>query len=484
MPPTRTVAVTTLGCARNEVDSEELAGRLADDGWRLVEDAATADVVLVNTCGFVEAAKRDSIDTLLEAADLKMSGETQAVVAVGCLAERYGQQLAAALPEADAVLGFDDYANISVRLQSVLSGQKPMSHMPRDRRRFLPLTPIQRPGTSVALPGHGVASSPHSPAHLQHVLRRRLANGPVAPLKIASGCDRRCSFCAIPSFRGAFVSRRPAELVTEARWLAERGVRELVLVSENSTSYGKDLGDMRLLERVLSELAALDGIERVRVSYLQPAEMRPSLVAVLTGTAGVVPYFDLSFQHASPSVLRRMRRFGDSERFLDLLLAIRQRCPRAGVRSNFIVGFPGETEADLAVVERFLAEARLDAVGIFGYSDEEGTEAAGMDGKVPEAEIRERAARLAALADLLVADRAAERIGETVDVLVERSAAREGTDELEGIAEGRAAHQAPEVDGTTTLTGVTDLLIGQLIPARVVDAVGADLHAVGIGPPR
>jgi tRNA A37 methylthiotransferase MiaB len=242
---------------------------------------------------------------------------------------------------------------------------------------------------------------------------------------------------------------------------------------------------VRLLETVLAQLAALDGIERVRVSYLQPAEMRPTLVEVMTGTPGVVPYFDLSFQHASSSVLRRMRRFGDSERFLELLAAIRRRCPAAGIRSNFIVGFPGETEADLAELERFLADARLDAVGVFGYSDEDGTEAASMDGKLPAGEIRERAAQLAGLADVLASDRAAERIGEAVDVLVESSPA--DGDAQQGPAatvEGRAAHQAPEVDGTTTLTGSADLVIGQLVPARVVDAVGADLHAVAIGAPR
>ena len=245
------------------------------------------------------------------------------------------------------------------------------------------------------------------------MLRRRLDGGVVAPLKIASGCDRRCSFCAIPSFRGAFVSRPPQDLIAEAGWLATQGVRELFLVSENSTSYGKDLGDLRLLEAVLPELAAVPGIERVRVSYLQPAEVRPGLVETMTSTPGVAPYFDLSFQHASGSVLRAMRRFGDGERFCGLLDDIRRACPEAGVRSNFIVGFPGETEADVAELQDFLAEARLDAIGIFGYSDEDGTEAAALPGHLPEDEVARRVEDLADLADELVAQRALERHGET-----------------------------------------------------------------------
>ena len=214
------------------------------------------------------------------------------------------------------------------------------------------------------------------------MFRRRLSGGVVAPLKIASGCDRRCSFCAIPSFRGAFVSRRPPEILAEARWLAASNVRELVLVSENSTSYGKDLGNLRLLEEVLPDLAATEGIERVRISYLQPAELRPGLIEVIASTPGVAPYFDLSFQHASGRVLRAMRRFGDRERFLALLDQIRDRSPEAGVRSNFIVGFPGETAADLTELELFLSHAGLDAIGIFGYSDEDGTEAASLPGQL------------------------------------------------------------------------------------------------------
>ncbi|HEY6747365.1 MAG TPA: radical SAM protein, partial [Mycobacteriales bacterium] len=250
--------MVTLGCARNEVDSEELAGRLTADGWELTDDGE-ADVVLVNTCAFVASAKKDSIDTLLAAAD----GDKK-VVAVGCLAERYGSELADSMPEAAAVLGFDAYSAIGDRLDDVLAGRPLVPHTPRDRRTLLPITPVERPGVSgsVSVPGHGsTAAGPELdvPGWTPPVLRRRLENSPSAPLKLASGCDRRCAFCAIPSFRGAFVSRPASELLAEAHWLAGQGVRELVLVSENSTSYGKDLGDLRLLEQLLPELAAVPG---------------------------------------------------------------------------------------------------------------------------------------------------------------------------------------------------------------------------------
>lgn len=475
MPERRTVALVTLGCARNEVDSEELAGRLEADGWQLVENAGDADVAVVNTCGFVEAAKKDSVDALLEANDLKDHGRTQAVVAVGCMAERYGKELAQALPEADGVLGFDDYADISDRLQTILSGGVHAAHTPRDRRKLLPISPAERQesAAAVALPGHGPtdlpdglapASGPRAP------LRRRLGGSPVASVKLASGCDRRCTFCAIPSFRGSFISRRPSDVLNETRWLAEQGVKEVMLVSENNTSYGKDLGDIRLLESLLPELAEVDGIERVRVSYLQPAEMRPGLIDVLTSTPKVVPYFDLSFQHSAPNVLRAMRRFGDTDRFLELLDTIRGKAPEAGVRSNFIVGFPGETEGDLAELERFLTGARLDAIGVFGYSDEEGTEAATYDTKLDEDVVAERLAHISRLAEELVSQRAEERLGETVHVLVE------SVDGEDGVY-GRAAHQAPETDGQVLLTSGEGLAVGRMVDAKVVGTEGVDLVA-------
>lgn len=486
------MALITLGCARNEVDSEELAARLHADGWQVSTDGSDADVVLVNTCGFVEQAKRESIDTLLAAGD---SGAK--VVAVGCLAERYGRELGESLPEAAAVLGFDDYPDISAKLAAVLAGERIEGHRPRDRRKLLPVTPVSRREHAVVVPGHGEPTGPRHhgelatdpgpdpgqdervPAHLRPVLRRRLTDGPVASLKLASGCDRRCAFCAIPTFRGAFVSRTPDELLSEAEWLAKTGVRELVLVSENSTSYGKDLGDPRLLEKLLPQLAAVPGIVRVRVNYLQPAETRPGLIEVIATTPGVAPYFDLSFQHASEPVLRRMRRFGSTSRFLDLLASIRALAPEAGARSNFIVGFPGETRADVAELTRFLEAARLDAIGVFGYSDEDGTEAATLPAKVPAATVKRRYNRLVALADELCSQRAAERVGTTVEVLV---------DSVDGgVVEGRAAHQAPEVDGATTLVApdgsgvdLSTLRPGDLVRARVTGTEGVDLLAVPV----
>jgi ribosomal protein S12 methylthiotransferase len=436
------VGVLRLGCARNDVDADELEARLVADGIPVQDDAGDVDVLLVNTCGFVASAKKDSIDAILAAADTGAR-----VVVTGCLAERYGQELAESLPEAAAVLSFDDYTDIADRVRRVAAGESLEAHVPSDRRRLLPLAPAERAGSESA-PGH---------AGLQ-----RAVTGPVMSVKLASGCDRRCTFCAIPSFRGSFVSRRPEQVMGEVADLAEAGVREIVLVSENSTSYGKDLGDIRMLEGLLPALARVPGILRLRVNYLQPAEMRPGLVDVIAGTPGVAPYFDLSFQHASPRVLRRMRRFGGSEDFLGLLDAIRTRDPRAGVRTNVIVGFPGETEEDFDELAAFLEAGRLDAVGVFGYSDEEGTEAAGMDGHLPVEEVELRVARMAQLVDELMLERAQERVGEEVELLVEEP----------GLA--RAAHQGP--DDAATLIDAS-YAVGEVVRATVIDVEGFDLVA-------
>lgn len=465
----RTVALVTLGCARNDVDSEELAGRLAADGWTLVDDPALAQVAVINTCGFIESAKKDSVDALLEAHSLKTNGVTQAVVAVGCMAERYGIELASALPEADAILGFDDYQDISKRLGIILAGGSIAAHTPKDRRTLLPIAPAERAEARAS----DLIERPSPLGQGLRVMRKRLDKAPVASLKIASGCDRRCSFCAIPIFRGSFISRRPTEILEEAKWLVEQGASEIFLVSENTTSYGKDFGDLKVLEKMLPELSAIDGIKRIRLSYLQPAEMRPSLLQAMVSVPKVLPYFDLSFQHAAGSVLRRMRRFGDSEKFLHLIDQIRALAPEAGIRSNVIVGFPGESEEEFAELVDFISKARMDAVGVFGYSDEDQTEALTLSNKVSEDVIRARVDQLSSLVDELLNQRAEERIGQSVRVLIEDAE----------LQEGRAEHQGPEVDGSTFISftpGRAQFKVGEYVDAVVTGTDGADLIAQAI----
>ena len=456
----RTVALVTLGCARNETDSEELAGRLAADGWVLVSDPAKAEIAVINTCGFIESAKKDSVDALLEAHSLKGNGVTKAVVAVGCMAERYGNELASALPEADAILGFDDYQDISARLSTIIDGGKIKTHTPKDRRTLLPIAPADRADKKAA-------AQIDSPSPLGTVLRKRLDNAPIAPLKIASGCDRRCSFCAIPYFRGSFVSRRPTEIIEEAKWLADNGVSEIYLVSENTTSYGKDFGDLKLMEKMLPDLSKIDGIKRIRLSYLQPAEVRPSLLQAIVSVDKVVPYFDLSFQHANGDLLRSMRRFGDGEKFLHLITQIRALNPEAGIRSNFIVGFPGESDAQFMDLIEFLTQAQLDAIGVFGYSDEDKTEGKTLENKVAPELIKERVNELSTLVDELITQRAEARIGQKVTVLIE--------DEAE--QEGRAEHQGPDVDGSTFIKSRNKYRVGEYVDAVVSDVLGVDLIA-------
>ncbi len=456
----RTVALVTLGCARNETDSEELAGRLAADGWQLVSDPANAEIAVINTCGFIESAKKDSIDALIQAHSLKSNGVTKAVVAVGCMAERYGNELAEEMSETDAILSFDDYKDISTRLNTILDGGKITPHTPKDRRSLLPIAPVDR--AQVREERKLVEVNP-----IGSVLRKRLDNAPIAPLKIASGCDRRCSFCAIPYFRGSFISRKPEEIIEEAKWLADNGVSELYLVSENTTSYGKDFGDLKLMEKLLPELSKISGVERIRLSYLQPAEVRPSLLQSMISVEKVVPYFDLSFQHANGDLLRSMRRFGDGEKFLHLISQIRALSPNAGIRSNFIVGFPGETDAQFMDLVEFLSQAQLDAIGVFGYSDEDNTEALSLDGKVSPEVISERVEELSTLVDELITQRSEMRIGEQIRVLIE--------DEAE--QEGRAEHQGPDVDGSTFIKSRNKYRVGEYVDAVVSDVEGVDLIA-------
>jgi len=456
----RTVALVTLGCARNETDSEELAGRLAADGWQLVTNPADAEIAVINTCGFIESAKKDSIDALIQAHSLKANGVTKAVVAVGCMAERYGTELAQEMSETDAILSFDDYKDISERLNTIIEGGKIKTHVPKDRRTLLPIAPVDRAASRDLAKGKEINP-------LGTVLRKRLDNAPIAPLKIASGCDRRCSFCAIPYFRGSFISRKPAEIIEEAKWLADNGVTELYLVSENTTSFGKDFGDLKMMEKMLPELSKIEAIKRIRLSYLQPAEVRPTLLQAMISVDKVVPYFDLSFQHANGDLLRSMRRFGDGEKFLHLISQIRALSPTAGIRSNFIVGFPGESDAAFMDLIEFLSEAQLDAIGVFGYSDEDKTEAETLPNKVALEIIAERVSELSTLVDELITQRSEMRIGEKISVLIED----------EGEQEGRAEHQGPDVDGSTFVKSRNKYRVGDYVDVVVSDVAGVDLIA-------
>lgn len=457
-PPT-TVAIVTLGCGRNEVDSQNAAGLLAAAGYRVVADPEQADAVVVNTCAFVEAAKRESIETVLDATALKDQGRARTVLVTGCLAERYTEELRVELPEADAIVPFRDYG----KLPSLLGGD------PRPQARsFGPLRP-DPPATLVPAGRRALPMVFPTPAGAAFPARAP-ARGPVALVKLAEGCDRDCSFCAIPSFRGGFRSRRPTEILDEVAWLAGQGVSEVCLVAENSTSYGKDLGGREALIHLLRDLAGIDGLRRVRLNYLQPDELTAGLLEEMAANPVVCSYFDLSLQHASAPVLRRMRRGGSAGAFLDLVARIRALDPDAAFRSNFILGFPGERKADVRELEAFLEAARLDWVAFFAWSPEDGTGALDLDGRVPAATARARVERVQELQDGLLAEAQQAWVGRRLEVLVERV--------TDGAAEGRSFREAPDADGAVRIEGAPrSLQVGAYLPVVVTAAEGPELLA-------
>jgi ribosomal protein S12 methylthiotransferase RimO len=451
--PPATVAIVTLGCGRNEVDSENAAGLLAAAGYRVVADPEEADAVIVNTCAFVEAAKRESIETVLDAAALKDHGRPRKVLVTGCLAERYTEELRVELPEADAIVPFGDYG----RLPDLLGGS---SRGERANGGVGGLVPAGRRALPMVFPTPAGAAFP----------ARAAARGPVGLVKLAEGCDRDCSFCAIPSFRGRFRSRRPTEVLDEVAWLAGQGVSEVCLVAENSTSYGKDLGGREALVHLLRDLAGVDGLRRVRLNYLQPDELTPGLLEEMAANPVVCSYFDLSLQHASAPVLRRMRRGGSAETFLELVGRIRALDPDAAFRSNFILGFPGERAADVRRLEAFLEAARLDWVAFFAWSPEDGTAALDLDGRVPPATARARVERVQELQDRVLADLQEAWVGRRLEVLVERV-------EADGAAEGRSFREAPDADGVVRVEAAGAPTVGDHLPVVVTAAHGPELLA-------
>lgn len=435
------VALVTLGCGRNEVDTDQVTGALQVAGFRVVEDPGEADCVLVNTCTFIEPARAESIDTVLAATELR-DGKMPVLV-MGCMAEQLGDELAASLPEVAGVVGFADYGRLPELVANAVGAPS---------RQLLPMAP--RPGLAPPTAGFPVRTEPR---------------GPWAYLKIAGGCDRACTFCTIPSYRGSFGSRGADELVAEARWLAKRGVHELVCVSENTTSWGKDLPDGRAGQPgLVRALAAVDGIERIRFMYLQPDELTDELIAAIAETPEAAGYYDLSLQHASPRVVRAMARGGGAEAFLSLVERIRSHDPDAVFRSSFIIGFPGETEDDVEVLESFLAEAGLDWTGFFTYSPEEGTPSAVLPDRVDEAEARRRRDELLVTAELVAEQRTELFVGRRLTVLTEE---HEGADTV-----GRSYREAPETDGEVRLVGC-EVPIGRMVETEIIETSGVDLVA-------
>jgi ribosomal protein S12 methylthiotransferase len=433
--------MVSLGCPKNLVDGEVMLGRLQGAGYRLVADAKEADVLVVNTCAFIDRAKQESVDAVLEMAKEKERGGTKRLVVTGCLTQRYDAELRREIPEIDATLGTGQVEDI-VR---AASGED----------------------TSLAEAAPGLPTWVYD-----HTAPRVLSTPPwLAYVKISEGCDYTCSFCIIPTLRGRHRSRNVEDVVAEAKALAERGVRELVLVAQDSTRYGLDHGVRDGLAYLLRRLGRVDGIRWIRVMYAYPSTLTDPILDAMASEERVVKYVDIPLQHASEPVLRRMKRPTGRGNLLGMIERIRERVPGVAIRTSFIVGFPGETDEDFARLLRFVEEARFDNVGVFTFSDEEGTTSFDLPGRLPARVKEARRRKLMSLQKRLSARRNRARVGELVEVLVE------GTHpDSDLLLRGRTAAQAPEIDGQVILNeGVA--APGTFVTAEVTEAHPYDLVA-------
>ncbi|HWQ00136.1 MAG TPA: 30S ribosomal protein S12 methylthiotransferase RimO, partial [Vicinamibacterales bacterium] len=455
-----------LGCPKNLVDSEVMLGLTEAAGHEITPDAAAADVLVVNTCAFIDAAKRESIDAILEMAAHKRTGRCRRLVVTGCLAERYRDELAREIPEIDALLGTGDVP----RIVDAIAGRAGVTDATPPGGSEIPSSPVtffrpRKPEASRPLPTYIYdADTPRrlaTPAHYAYV-------------KIAEGCDYACSFCIIPRLRGPYRSRPAESILREARALASRGVRELILVSQDTTFYGIDRSERGALAHLLRALDTVDGLAWIRLLYLYPTTIGDDVLDAMAECEKVCRYIDLPLQHASDDVLRRMRRPGTRRTYERLLDRIRRRVPGVTLRTTFIVGFPGETERDFRELCDFVREMAFDHVGVFTYSHEEGTAAGALADDVPARVKRERRGRLMALQHRLVTRRLRARVGSRLRVLVD------GPSPEHPLAlQGRHEGQAPEIDPVVYLTDADagDLTPGRLVEAEVVDARGYDLVA-------
>jgi len=435
--------VETLGCPKNAVDSDKVVATLLADGLEPAESAEAADLVVVNTCAFVEAARQESIDTVLALSESRKDGAK--LVVTGCLAERYGSELAEALPEADAVVGFAG--------EGAIAGAVGMA------------------GGAVGVPV-GMPTVRTRPAGVTDLLDlpRPAPSAPWAYVKVAEGCDRNCAFCAIPTFRGTQRSRTPESIEAEVRDLVANGVAEIVLVAQDLAWYGRDVGEPGALAPLLRRLdpLAADGLTRVRLLYLYPSEVRDPLVSTMLELPTVVPYFDLSLQHADAALLRRMKRWGSGDRFLTAIDAIRAQEPNAAFRSSFIVGFPGEEEAEHEELLSFLDAAQLDWAGFFAFSPEDGTAAASLPDAPDARLVAERLRECEGVQEPITRTARDALVGAEIDVLVDAV-----TDE--GLV-GRTHREAPEIDGVVHLEA-DFARPGAIVRAHVTEAIGPDLVA-------
>ena len=457
------IGFVSLGCPKNLVDGEVMLGLAEDAGHEITPDAASADVLVVNTCAFIDRAKQESVDAILDMARHKRDGRCTRLVVTGCLAERYRDELRQEIPEIDAVLGTGEVPEIVAAIES------------RDATTIhaQPLTFFR---TNLTSP-HGARSTEHpAPSYIYDAETPRRLTTPrhFAYVKVAEGCDYTCSFCIIPTLRGSYRSRPAESIVREARALAERGVKELILISQDTTFYGVDRRERGALAALLRELNAVEGLEWIRLLYLYPTTITPETVEAMADCEKVCRYVDLPLQHASTSVLRRMRRPGDRAVYGRLLERIRDRMPDVTLRTTFIVGFPGETRQDFEELCDFVRETAFDHVGVFTYSHEEGTRAYSVPDDVPAPVKRQRRDELMRLQRSVVENRHRTRIGTTARVLVDGASADHPL-----VLQGRTAGQAPEIDPVVYLTECDPSAYppGTLIEAEITGASGYDLAA-------
>jgi ribosomal protein S12 methylthiotransferase len=467
------IGLVSLGCPKNLVDGEVMLGYAQQAGHEITADPQDADVIVVNTCAFIDHAKQESIDTILEMAQHKRDGKCRRLVVTGCLAERYRDELKKEIPEIDAVLGTGEVPQIVEAIGSMTENRGPRIG------GSIPMTFFKQnpaPGSSIVGPGTSVLDPRPLPTYLYDADSPRVVTTPrhFAYVKVAEGCDYTCAFCIIPTLRGEYRSRTRASIVAEARALAARGVKELLLISQDTTFYGIDRSERGALATLLRELNDVDGLEWIRLLYLYPTTITDDVLAAMADCAKVCRYIDLPLQHASADVLKRMRRPGNRKTYDTLLARIRDRVPGVTVRTTFIVGFPGETEAEFAELEGFVEDTGFDHLGVFTYSHEEGTRAFAVTDDVPAAAKRKRRDRIMRRQQRIVEARQQSRIGADVAVLVDGPSA-----EHELVLQGRLEGQAPDIDPVVYLTDCDPSVFGRgdLIRARIVGAQGYDLLA-------